>query len=68
MSELDITIKLTEANVKDAVAEWLNRNVSVKTDWTRDNVQLVAEAQVQGYGPQERTVHVPVVRARTAND
>lgn len=51
-----LTIDLTEANVKEAIALWLNHHGTAGANWTADKVQLNIKHRSEGYGMSERDV------------
>ena len=61
-----LTISLTEANVRDAIALWLNQNATAGATWSADKVQLNINKRSEGYGTAERDVPYLSASAETS--
>jgi hypothetical protein len=65
-TSVKITITLTNDNVKEAVADWMNQQGAIGelAFWVPEDVIVGAEMQWRGYGTQESQVAVAKIEAR----
>lgn len=58
-----ITIELTERDVQEAVAAWLNEQPPFADHWSPEDVKLSAKKEWRGNGMAEKEVWIPTVIA-----
>jgi hypothetical protein len=65
-AKLKITVTLTDENVKEAVADWLNHQGAIgdMAHWTPQDVTVGATMEWRGNGVQETQVAVAKIEAR----